>query len=190
MSFGCGKYDDLTMLKYFDEALDAQKTAEIDAHLQECDDCLREKMEMDRIGAAMDAGEAESIPAIRKLTLFIRNSLIESFRSSFPAAALAASPARDGEGYGLNAVRFETPDPKAVVTVYPASDGSIRLTVDTLGWKGDVEVRRVPENAPFYLTASDGGTVTLLAIPPGRYRLVIGGYSVEIETAPGQASPE
>lgn len=182
MNFGCGKFDEATMLRYIEGTLSRDTAVEVDAHMRTCGDCLREVMELQRIDAVMDAGIAEAYPLGRRIALWIKGNVIDRFEASFDAAALNASPARGSGAQGVTGVKFETKDPDAEVTLFPGDKGAFGLTIDAKGWKGDVELLKLPGEEPFYLTASDGGRVEMKSIPAGSYRLTIGRYSVDIDS--------
>jgi hypothetical protein len=144
MNFGCGKFDEAVMLRYVEGTMKLEEAKELDAHLRTCDACLREVMELQRIGAVMDAGEAQTYPFARKIFLWIRDNVLEKFRASFDASALESVPARDKDANGVTGVKFATTDPDSEVTLFPGEKGSFGIIVDARGWKATWSLSSFP----------------------------------------------
>lgn len=181
MTCGCGKYDETVLLRYVDGTLDDELKGEFEGHLAVCDACLAEVMEMQRIGAAMEAGEGVQIPLVRKLSLFVKNNLIERYIASFQVSVVSSAPSRGGAEQAVSGLKFGTGEGDVTAAICADKDGRFFVELDPKGWTGEIELVKMPDASPFYLVQSDGRAITMAGIPAGRYRLTAAGAVIEIE---------
>jgi len=182
--FGCGKFEDITMLKYVEETVDEPTRADVDTHLLECDVCMNEITELNRVDAVMDAGEPERIQKANALTLFICKGIIQRFSHSSGKAELVPIPATRGETSAAEqkTAELSLDDPPARIQVIPVADGQFRISLECAGLSNDyVELKRAEDGSTVYLKKPDGNSLTIKGVAQGEYELFFAGTTVRLE---------
>lgn len=191
---GCGKFDEIILLRYLDNELDSEAADEVERHLSECDLCANEIVELNRINTLMEIGEPLQIPNRVIVRLLFRDNTILNFQSNFPGV-IAPQQATRGVNPDVQGFRMSIPvseesgdESSAGITVLPAGSDSCWLIIEYARLESEqVELVRVendgdgsPKTIPLFLKHAEGPSVTIKGLKHGDYQLNFLGNSVTI----------
>lgn len=179
--FGCGEYEDITMLKYLDETLDKETVGKVNEHLKNCGSCLQELKELTRINAVMEAGIAEKIPLHARISIFINQSGIGEFSGSFQPELVKQTAVRSSGEAATDILRMELPDPPIALSIMPVKS-DIWIGLDWIELSGKmIELMERDSKAPVYMKRADQDSLTIKGIVPGHYTLHIEDTVIDIQ---------
>jgi hypothetical protein len=187
--FGCGKFDEITMLMYIEQIagdkIDKNADAQMESHLMECDLCMKEVAEMTRIEAMVDGGEAVKIPAIRSVFVSLKNGIIDKFSSvAIQAGMVKALETRSAETWGTEQyLELIAQTPPARIRIIPVNNEKVWISIDSDELHGKyIELKKFSgnETAPAYYKRANSRSLTIKGISEGKYELRFGDNRIKI----------
>ncbi|NPV02869.1 MAG: hypothetical protein HPY53_15965 [Brevinematales bacterium] len=178
--FGCGKFDETTMLKYVfnlsgNNTLDKDTAALIDAHLMQCGECLSLVTELNRVEAATGAAQPVHIG--------LKNTT-HSAEAGYTVQFSAAVPVRGAMTPDM-ITTYTIDSPASEIRIIPADGGVFRIQIELREAFGQyIELRAPGAAAPEFLKKPDGSSVEIRAVKPGRYALSLGKTVLHLEIRP------
>jgi hypothetical protein len=175
--FGCGKFDETTMLSYIinlsgNNTLDKDTAAQIDAHLMECGECLTLVTELNRIEAATGAAQPVHIAL---------GNTRHSAEAGYTVEFAAAVPVRGSTEPGL-ITAYNIDSPALEIKIIPADGGVFRIQIEFReAFDQYIELRSPGASAPEFLKKPDGSSVEIRAVKPGKYTLSLGKTVLHLE---------
>lgn len=178
--FGCGKFDEIKMLRYLEGQRAAPDHPAVETHLMECEMCLREMTELNRIQAETDVSEAAGFKLPHFITVFSGKKSEQNAWSIVRAVVSAVSakwePLAETRGTGKDAgqrgraVSFMTDGAPVTIKIIPEPDGAfwISLRGDCLNGQV-VELIKAGGSLPVFSRKADGGEVLIQSVEFGDY---------------------
>lgn len=166
--FGCGKFDELRMLAY----LEGLNDSEIDKHLGECMECLREVVELNRISSRMDSVSLSLFEQGKFLILKAEKNKIKEFYSTLGSPGIVEIGVRK-EPYDKSKI-FKAKIKNGEIKVFIDENGkfSIVITQDKMKAK-TLELTKQGEEVPFFVKKGRFEEALIKQLGEGKYILKI-----------------
>lgn len=197
---GCGKISELEMLKYLDGKRSGPFSCAVEEHLMECEMCLREMVELNRIQAETAAEEKPGLKLPNFITVF---SSLKKGRGITRAVVSAVSAkweilaeTRSGEENarpksGERAVSFVMDSEPVTVRIIPGPGAAFRISLGGDRVKGEVvELGKKGGSLPLFSRKADSNMVTINGVEFGEYEMKFRNSSIRINLRPEDAETE
>ncbi len=162
--FGCGKFSEERFLLF----IDGKKDTEIEIHLKECRECLKEFVELNRINAETDVYKPEKIK--KSILLKSTGDKISSFFTNFENKRLVSAGVMGGENkkdiliieYSEFLIKISKNEKCFTVSI---------LTKDKKPF--NVELKKKGEEIPFFMKTNSRDEITISELKGEKYILMI-----------------
>lgn len=196
-SIGCGKFDEIKMLKYIEGSLIDK--SEIEEHLAGCDICLKDIIDLNRINSVMEAGNALPVRKSNFISIWLKNGIVDKIISTIDLIneqPLTVTRKADGnkgqkDKYPVsknsqiegmqNILIFNFDSIPALIKIIPAGEGLFWISVESDILKGhSIELKKKDDKIPVYSKKSGLSEVLIKGITEGEYEILFAGETINI----------
>ncbi len=165
--FGCGKFDEIKILNF----LDGNKDNEVEIHLKECEICLKEVLELNRVNAEIEYFSQAIPQQIKSITLKSVRNKITSFFSNLSNPQIIEVGVRKEDDTRKN--QFEARLDSFNIKISPQENDTFWVIISGNGKVFSVELFRKDDSIPVFSKFNTKEDVTIKNIGAGCYRLKI-----------------